>query len=307
MVLFASKRIAMLAICTSIVVSVAIFLGWVLLPYHTEMTPQRKAKYSDWAVVAGASEGLGAAWAEELASHGLNVLLIARSERKLHDVAVRIRSRHLVQVETYVADLMNVTEMIVKEKVIGSRGIGLFVFNAAYSIGGQFLSQPLSEHLKVSRLNVDALLTMTHGIALHMKERGHGGIILMGSMAGILGTGYYTTYSASKGFIASLSRTLWYEMAEHNVDVLGCLAGATTTPAYLETAAKAGQTRNTMIEQSPSDVVVECLAALGRTGAIATGWINKLSHALLKHLLPADQGIQFISHMTQLQTQADAR
>lgn len=294
--------------CVAVVVTVvASVLGWFLLPYQTEMTPERRAKYGDWVVIAGASEGLGAAWGDELASHGLNVLLLARSAEKLKSVAERIRGRHSAKVEILVVDLMNLTEEYVKEKVIAGRGIGLFVFNAAYMAGGEFLSQPLDEHLKVTRLNQDMLITMTHPIAMHMKERGHGGIVLMGSLAGTIGTAYFSTYSASKSFIASFSRALWYELSQHNIDVLGCLAGATTTPGYLQSTATAGTGRNTLIEQTPEEVVTECLSALGRTGAVATGWLNKLSHGLLKHVLPADQGMQFISHQTKLQTNGGLR
>merc|ERR1711879_603845 len=123
-------------------------------------------------------------------------------------------------------------------------------------------------HLKVSQLNVNSLLTMTHTIASHMLSRGHGGIVLMGSMAGTVGTAYYQTYSATKSFIASFSRALWYEMGPKNIDVLGCIAGATTTPSYLQVAEQSAN-RNAMIEQTSEEVVSECFAALGKTGAVA--------------------------------------
>ncbi|CAK0892227.1 unnamed protein product [Prorocentrum cordatum] len=293
--------------CSGLVVFVAAFSAWSLMPYTTPMTPERIAKYGKWAVVAGASEGLGAAWGDELATHGLNVLLMARSPNKLETVAQAIRQRHGVEVVTLVQDLMTITKQDVLDKVISDRDVGFFVFNAAYMAGGEFLTQPLEEHLKVSQLNVNTLLTMTHPIAEYMKTRGHGGMVLMGSMAGTVGTAYYPTYSSTKSFIASLSRALWYELRPHNVDVVGCIAGATTTPSYLSAAAEAGDQRSTMIEQSPEAVVTECLAACGSTGAVATGALNKLSQMLLKHWLPADQAVQFISKVTDLQTRGGQR
>merc|ERR1712083_992315 len=201
---------------------------------------------------------------------------------------------------------MNITKDDVADKVIGDRGVGLFVFNAAYMAGGEFLTQPLEEHLKVSQLNVNTLMTFTHLMASHMQAKGHGGIVLMGSMSGTIGTAYYPTYSSTKSFISSFSRALWYELRQHNIDVLGCIAGATTTPGYLQTAEKSAN-RNTMIEQTSEEVVQECLAALGRTGTLATGALNKVSQFLLKHLLPSDQAMQFISYMTNLQTDAGKR
>jgi len=285
----------------------AAFLAWVLLPYQTAMTPERKAKYGKWAVVAGASEGLGAAWGDELASHGLNLVLMARSSKKLEGVAAKIRERRRVQVVTVVLDLMKITKEDVENKVIGDRDVGLLVYNAAYMAGGEFLSQPLEEHVKVTQLNINSLMTMTHTVASLMKAKGHGGIVLMGSLSGTIGTAYFPTYSSSKGFIASFSRALWYELGPHNVDVLGCIAGATTTPGYLTSVEKAGSDRNDLIEQTSEEVVQECLSALGQTGAVATGWMNKLSQALLKHLLPADHGMRFISYMTKLQTSAGSR
>jgi len=294
-------------ILASLVGGALAFLAWMLLPYSTAMTPERKAKYGEWAVVAGASEGLGAAWADELASHGLNVLILARSQSKLESVAEKIRANRGVTVEAMAVDLMTVTEEDVKTKIIADRGVGLFVFNAAYMAGGEFLSQPVEEHLKVSQLNINTLISFTHTMAAHMKSRGHGGIVLMGSVSGAVGTAYYSTYSSSKSFIASFSRALWYELGPHNVDVVGCTAGATTTPGYLQAAEKAGSNRNQMIEQTPEEVVIECLAGLGQTGALATGALNKLSHGLLKHLLPADYAVRFVSYMTNLQTGGGAR
>merc|ERR1712129_196174 len=129
----------------------------------------------------------------------------------------------------------------------------------------------------------------------------------MGSMSGITGTAYYPTYSSTKSFIHSISRVLWYELEKHNVDVVGCIAGATTTPGYLDQANKAGTNRSTMIEQTSEEVVKECLAAIGSTGALATGILGKLSHILLKHLMPSDQAVQFISHMTNIQTAGGVR
>lgn len=292
--------------CAAFAVVAAILGAWTLAPYNAPMTPERKAKYSEWAVVAGASEGLGAAWADELASHGLNLVLLARSAKKLEGVAEQIRKNRGVKVETIAVDLMTLSKEDVEQKVIADRGIGIFIFNAAYMAGGEFLTQPLEEHLKVSQLNVNTLLTMTHTIAAHMKVRGHGGIVLMGSMSGTVGTAYYPTYSSTKSFIASFSRALWYELAPKNIDVLGCIAGATTTPGYLQTAEQSAN-RNTMIEQTSEEVVTECLAALGKTGAIATGVLNKASAVLLKHILPADQAVSFISYMTNLQTDAGKR
>merc|ERR1712110_459248 len=130
---------------------------------------------------------------------------MARSATKLEGVAGQIRQRRGVKVISVVQDLMTITKDDVLNKVIADRSIGFFVFNAAYMAGGEFLSQPLEEHLKVSKLNIDILLTMTHPIAEHMKAQGHGGIVLMGSMSGTIGTAYYPTYSSTKSFIVSIS------------------------------------------------------------------------------------------------------
>merc|ERR1719198_1129547 len=101
----------------------AALVAWSVLPYSHPMTPERVARYGSWAVVAGASEGLGAAWGDELASHGMNVVLMARSEKKMEAVAASIRERRKVQVVTVVADLMSITQEDVEKRVIGDRSI----------------------------------------------------------------------------------------------------------------------------------------------------------------------------------------
>ena len=158
-----------------------------------------KSKYGPWALVAGASEGLGAAFAEILAGKGLNLILIARTQSKLESLAAHLKSIYSVDIITYSADLSDfesVKNFISHSKV----SIGLFVYNAAYSPIGYF--ENIEEHRleKIVEVNIKTPLLLSKLLSQDMIQRQQGGIILMSSLAGTQGSPKIATYAASKAF-----------------------------------------------------------------------------------------------------------
>lgn len=271
---------ALSLLCLSLIIAA-------IQPYSGSFTKQQIGKYGDWAVVAGASEGLGAEWGHQLAAQNLNVLLIARRAGALKSVADAIRKASPnVEVATLVADLVELTPASIFRDVQnnGTRRIGLVVYNAMYSGAGQFLDVPLAKQKKIIDVNNIGLLELIHPLANAMRadQRG-GGLVLMSSVAGLTTVAPFTTYSASKAFINFLSRGLALELAPFNIDVLACVAGATTTPNYLEIRA---DSHMSIIEQPPALVVSECIAALGKTSSVSTGWLNKVYEFVFTRMLP---------------------
>jgi len=237
-------------------------------------------RYGSWAVVAGASEGLGAAWAEALAARGLNLVLFARRPQVLDTTAAAIHSRHSVEVRTVALDLAAVLGGEL-ERLAETLEVGFGVFNAAHAPRGRFLDLTLEDQLRSVDVNCRGPLTMAHVLGRRMAARGRGGLVLMSSLTAFHGSPFIATYGATKAFNLVLGEGLWFELRARGVDVLACAAGATRTPGFLR-ASPHGEPG--MIE--PAQVVEEALGRLGRTGVMIPGRFNRFASFLMRRVLP---------------------
>jgi len=251
-------------------------------------------QYGPWAVVGGASVGLGAEFARQLASRGLNLILLARRRDALQELAAQLAAEHEVLVRIAALDLGDPHLDAHVGRVSDDVDVGLLVFNAAYSSIGRFLDVPLEEHERAVRVNCHAPLVLAHRFGRRMAERGRGGIVLMSSMAGSLGCPFISTYAATKAFNIVLAESLWYELRERGVDVLACQAGATDTPGY----AASGPVGKQPPVMQPAEVARSALAGLGRGPRIVPGLVNKLTLQLLGRLLPRRVGLHVIGEAT---------
>ena len=193
------------------------------------------ARYGRWAVVAGSSEGLGAAFADEAAARGLDVVLVARRQGALEETAARIRTEHGVEARTIVADLADPDAPARVLAATDDLEIGLFIYNAAASAQGPFVEVELEPLLTNIAVNVTAPTVLTHTYGRRMKERGRGGIALVSSMAALQGTKVFAAYAAAKSYELILGEGLWDELRDHGVDAIGYVVGATATPTMLAT------------------------------------------------------------------------
>lgn len=236
-------------------------------------------RYGPWALVAGASEGLGEAFARALAARGLNLVLVARRESELRATASAIAANAGVEVVPLVLDLGADDLLARVREGVGARAIGLLVYNAAYAPLGSFFDQPLEAKLKVLAVNCRGPLILTHEYAGAMRARGRGGVILMGSLAGMQGAPSLATYAASKAFDLVLAESLWAELRDAGVDVLACVAGATRTPGF---EANASAASGPVME--PAAVAEEALAALGWQPSLVPGVANRLASFVMSRL-----------------------
>jgi short-subunit dehydrogenase len=250
------------------------------------------ARYGTWALVAGASEGLGAAFARQLAGRGLNVVLVARRAELLAQLADELRAGGR-DVRTVALDLgaRDLSERLAE----ATRGleIGLVVYNAAYSLIGEFASQSLDDKLRVLDVNCRGPLIVAHALGGPMAERGRGGIILMSSLAGTQGSPHISTYAASKAFNLVLGEGLWDELGARGVDVLTCRAGATRTPNYV--ASKPRSAGAPVME--PEAVAAAAIAALGKKPSMIPGWGNRAAAAFMG-VLPRKAAIRLMGNAT---------
>ncbi len=235
------------------------------------MSEEFRRKYGPWAIVAGASEGLGEAFANAAARRGLHVIVIARRAEPLAATAERLRAQHRVEVLPLAIDLAapDMAEQIATG--VGEREVGLVIYNAAFSKIGNFLDTPIAAHLATVDVNCRAPMMLVHRYGIAMRERGRGGIVLMGSLAGLQGSPRMASYAASKAFTRILGESLWGELREAGVDVITCVAGATRTPGFEATR---GSTPESMVME-PIDVVEQALSDLGNTPSTIAGFKNR--------------------------------
>ncbi|MCA9772427.1 MAG: SDR family NAD(P)-dependent oxidoreductase, partial [Myxococcales bacterium] len=159
-----------------------------------------RAKYGPWALVAGASEGIGEAFAEELGARGLNLTLVARRAGPLEAVARRLADRHGVETRAIAQDLSTDDAPGRLVDAVGDREIGFLVYNAAYSVIGRFLDLDVDVHLKTLATNCRTPLVLTHHFGRQMAARGRGGIVWMSSMSSLQGSAMVGSYAATKAF-----------------------------------------------------------------------------------------------------------
>jgi short-subunit dehydrogenase len=187
--------------------------------------------YGPWAVIAGGSEGVGAAFASLLADAGINLVLLARKPEPLEETAAAALAKG-VQVRTLSVDLTSPLALIGIRAVTDGLEVGLLVYNAgANSYGHEFVSGDLEQFQKVIDLNIHAPLALVHHFGAALKQRRKGGILLVGSLAGYLGAERISVYAGVKAFSRVFAEGLWLEMRQYDVQVLELILGVTRTPA----------------------------------------------------------------------------
>ena len=198
-------------------------------------------RYGPWAVIAGASEGTGRAFARKIAANGVPCILIARREAPLAALAAEIRRESGLTCLTAVVDLTSPDAPEQIRAAVGDREVGLFVSNAgADTNGARFLDRDLDVWLDHVRLNVVTTLSCCHHFGKLMRARGRGGLLLVSSGACYGGASFMAAYSASKAFVLNFGESLWAELRPHGVDVLNLILGRTDTPAFRKLLAEKG-------------------------------------------------------------------
>lgn len=221
------------------------------------------ARYGRWAVIAGGSDGLGVAFAHELAGRGLNCLLIARRPEPLEAAAQEVREASHVEVRTLSLDLGAPEALDRLREATRELDLGIVVFNAgAESSGRHFLDQPLEVWLETINRNVVLLTKALHAFALRMRDQGRGGLVIVGSNAAFGGGARGSVYTASKGFALNLGESLWAELKPHGVDVINPLFLVVDTPRLRETLAKKGLPIEAVAAAAPAALARATIEAL---------------------------------------------
>jgi short-subunit dehydrogenase len=250
-------------------------------------------RYGPWALIAGASEGIGEAFARQLAQRGLNLALVARRREPLEETGRAIAADTGVEVRCLPLDLAREGAPAALAFELADLDVGLVVYNAALAPTGRFLELALEEQLAAIDVNVRGPLGVAHRFGRRLAARGSGGIILLSSLTAFQGSPWVATYGGTKSFLLTLAEGLWYELAPSGVDVLVVCAGATRTPRYLKSAQ--GRAPG---ELEPEQVARESLDHLGRGPLLIPGRFNRLASQLMRRLLPRRATIRLMGGQT---------
>ncbi len=223
------------------------------------------SRYGPWAVITGASDGIGHAIADELARRGVNVVLAARNRERLDAIARKLSAATGVETRIFATDFADPGATTYLADATSHLDVGLVVLAAGFGSTGPFPELALEPELEMIAVNVAAVTALAHAFARRLIGRGKGGIMLFGSITGWQGVPGQATYSATKAYVQSFAEALHGDLRPHGVDVLSVAPG----PVRTGFGARAGLTMSSAA--SPEVVARAALAALGKRTTVVPG------------------------------------
>lgn len=252
----------------------------------TTLPENFRERYGPWALIAGGSEGTGESFARQLASIGINLILVARREAPLRQLQRSILENNHIDIEIVAQDM---TADNALDNVLAScngKQIGLFIYNLGSNVHyDRFTEWPKETLDFMLKMNCEMPLHLSHHLAKDMKTRGKGGIVFLGSLAGLAGAAYMSIYPASKAYLQILAEGLWHDLMPLGIDVMCSILGATNTPSHAHMKFDEMNHDDQAATQSTAmecdDVARETLAMLGKRPVWVVGEHNRA-------ILPAD-------------------
>ena len=244
-------------------------------------------RYGPWAVVTGASAGIGAEYALRLAERGINVVLVARRRGRLEELAAMIEDAYRVEARVAPADVASRDIVQILQPAVRDIEIGLLVNCAGFGSSGPFLDMDASVQEAMINVNCRAPALLTHEIAQGMRERGRGGIVFVSSVNGFCAARGMANYNATKAYDLLFAEGLASELGPYGVDVQALCPGGTRTEFQRVAGLDIGRLGPLagVVFGSPASVVATSLRNLGRRVTVIPGLVNKLTVVALK-LLP---------------------
>ena len=251
-----------------------------------------KVKYGDWALIAGAAAGIGESFCYALAKRGINVVMIDNREDLLHGLSEKLANDFGIETLPLCIDLFekdSINQIIEKTSSIEIR---FLIYVAAFSQikkFGNFTTDDLEHYINI---NIKTPLKLVHFYSnTWISKKQNGGVLLMSSLAGLLGMQYIAPYAATKAFTWNLAESLHHELKPYKIDVMACIAGATATEAYLSTNPQYGLIKPQV--QQPATVAELALQNLGRKALFIPGFSNRFNYFILTRLLPRKMASYF--------------
>ncbi len=237
---------------------------------NNRMKNSFRARYGSWAIVTGASSGIGREMALCLAQMGLNLVLVARSRTKLEQIATDFAQRYGIETQVLDIDLAEDKAVEIVEANTRNLDVGLLVAAAGFGTSGSFLNAKLEQEIDMLHLNCRSLVSMSWYFGQRFASRGRGGMILMSSIVSFQGTPNAAHYGATKAYVQALAEGLHVELAPLGIDVLASAPG----PVNSGFAARADMQMGMSLK--PTDVAQPTLDSLGLKSTILPGMLSKL-------------------------------
>lgn len=227
-----------------------------------------KARFGDWAIVTGATSGIGFELAKNLADAQFNLIIVSRNEQRLKNTGLLLQQKN-IQVKLVIADLSEsdgIDEII---KASEGLNVGLLINNAGFGTSGLFVHSSLRDEVNLLRVNCESVLMLSHYFAQQFKQQQRGGIIFLSSLVAFQGVPYAANYAASKAYIQSFAEALALEMKPFHVDVLAAVPGPVSSGFGL----RANMKMNNAIP--PHKIAAPILSALGHQTSVIPDMFSK--------------------------------
>ncbi|MFN0187280.1 MAG: SDR family NAD(P)-dependent oxidoreductase [Bacteroidia bacterium] len=229
-----------------------------------------KTKYGEWAIVTGASSGIGLELATLLAGAGFNLIISSRYVDKLREIEKRLKLISNIEIKIAASDI---SENEGVDKIIQTAqglNVGLLVLSAGYGTSGNFIENSLHSEINMLKVNCEALLSLTHYYSQQFVQQKRGGIILMSSMVAFQGTPFSANYAATKAYVQTLAEAIAVELKPNGVDVLAA------APGPVESGFSQRANMKMSASMTPQQIGVPILKALGRKTTVLPGFLTKL-------------------------------
>lgn len=234
-----------------------------------------REQYGPWAVVTGASSGIGDALARELAARGLSIVLVARRAQRLEDLGAALRRDHGVETLSVELDLGREDAVATLVQAVGDRDVGLVCANAGFGEKGAFLDHGFEVYQRMIRLNCESTAALAHAFVPKLVARGRGGLLVVASTAAFQGTPWTSTYAATKAFDLVFAEGLHEELREQGVDVVALCPGSTDTEGPKRTGVDPARVPFGMA--TAESVARAGIDGLGRTSIVVPRAIDRIA------------------------------
>jgi short-subunit dehydrogenase len=225
----------------------------------------------NWAIITGASSGIGEAFTDRFALSGYNLILISRTKNKLLKIKQEYEFKYGIMIEVIPVDLTDNDSIGIIKPVISDKKIDILVNNAGFGIAGNFIDQEVGDLENMIRLNCIAPILLTKLVINLMIKENKGNIIFLGSLLSFLPTPFNAVYAATKAFDESLAASLWFELKNYNINVISVNPGTTKTNFHKRAGLKRSNTG-----REPEEIVKTTLKFLGKKPSVIDGLKNKI-------------------------------
>jgi len=250
-------------------------------------------RYGDWALVAGAAEGLGKAFCCALANQGANLILVDKNTEAMIGLAEELEKKFHIQTKRVNIDLAQgeAAGRCLDEAMLYD--CRLLIYIAAFSKISRFTDLGQKDLHQFVSVNISTLLYLIHGFSKALiSRRKPGGILIVSSLAGLIGPPYVAVYAASKAFSIILTESLSMELRKEGIDITVCCSGTVSTPTYWKGNPSFGKRKPAVMQ--PDAVARYALKKLGAKTMCIPGFKNRLQYFFLINLVPRRWALRLI-------------